>query len=164
MAREISVFIYATPQAFYDDPFFSRAVSPQVISTLKSPKYQKGVQADHDFALLPAFLKTAQKNLKRMFDAGVKIGFGTDSGPPARFPGYFEHWEMQLMVEAGLTPAQVIQIATKNSSEYLNVAKDFGTLEKGKWADLLVLGKNPLENIKNTRTIETVLIAGNKAN
>ena len=164
LAREISVFIYATPQAFYDDPFFSRAVSPQVISTLKSPKYQKGVQADHDFALLPAFLKTAQKNLKRMFDAGVKIGFGTDSGPPARFPGYFEHWEMQLMVEAGLTPAQVIQIATKNSSEYLKVAKDFGTLEKGKWADLLVLGKNPLENIKNTRTIETVLIAGNKAN
>ncbi len=164
LTREISVFIYATPQAFYDDPFFSRSVSPSVIARLKSPEYQKAVRADHDFPLLPGFLETAKKNLKKLVDAGVKVGFGTDTGPPARFPGYFEHWEMELMVDAGLTPSQVIQIATKNSSEFLNVSKDFGTLEKGKWADLIVLQKNPLENIKNTRTIETVLIAGNKAN
>ena len=164
LTRAISVFIYATPQPFYDDPFFSRAISPKVISTLKSAEYQKGVKADHDFARLPEFLETAKKNLKKLVDSGVKVGFGTDTGPPARFPGYFEHWEMELMVDAGLKPMQVIQIATKNSSEFLNVSKDFGTLEKGKWADLIVLAKNPLENIKNTRTIETVLIAGNKAN
>ncbi len=164
LTREISVFIYATPQPFYDDPFFSRSISPKVITTLKSEAYQKGIKADHDFARLPEFLETAKKNLKTLVDAGVKVGFGTDTGPPARFPGYFEHWEMELMVDAGLKPAQVIQIATKNSAEFLNVSKDFGTLEKGKWADLIVLGKNPLDNIKNTRTIETVLIAGNRAN
>ncbi len=164
LTREISTFIYATPQPFYDDPFFSRSVSPKVISTLKSPEYQKSVRADHDFARLPEFLETAKKNLKKLADAGVKYGFGTDTGPPARFPGYFEHWEMELMVDAGLTPMQVIQAASKNSSEFLNVSKDFGTLETGKWADLIVLTKNPLDNIKNTRTIETVMIAGNKAN
>ena len=94
-------------------------------------------------------------------DSGVKYGFGTDSGPPGRFPGFFEHWEMQLLVEAGLTPTQVIQSATKNAAEYLN-AKDLGTLEKSKWADLLVLDKNPLENILNSRTINSVYIAGNR--
>jgi imidazolonepropionase-like amidohydrolase len=164
LTREISTFIYAKPQAFYDDPFFTRGVSPKVIATLKSAEYQKAVASDHDFGKLPGFLETAKKNLKKLADAGVNYGFGTDTGPPARFPGYFEHWEMELMVDAGLTPMQVIQAATKNSAAFLNVSKDFGTLEAGKWADLIVLKKNPIENIKNTRTIETVFIAGNKAN
>ena len=103
----------------------------------------------------------AKKNLKKMVDSGVKVGFGTDTGPPLRIQGYFEHWEMELMAEAGLTPQQIITIATKNSAEFLG-AKDLGTLQKGKWADLLVLRSNPLANIKNTRTIEAVWIAGNK--
>ena len=60
-----------------------------------------------------------------------------------------------------MTPQQIITIATKNSAEFLG-AKDLGVLKKGKWADLIVLGANPLENIKNTRTIESVWIAGNK--
>jgi imidazolonepropionase-like amidohydrolase len=71
---------------------------------------------------------------------------------------------MQLMSEAGLTPAQIIQAATKNSAEFLGASKDLGTLETGKWADLIVLGRNPLDNILNTRSIETVMIAGQKVN
>jgi imidazolonepropionase-like amidohydrolase len=90
----------------------------------------------------------------------VKYGFGTDSGPPGRFPGYFEQWELELMVEAGLTPMQAITAATRNAAEFLG-ARDLGTLEASKWADLIVLDRNPLENIKNTRTISAVYIAGN---
>jgi imidazolonepropionase-like amidohydrolase len=71
---------------------------------------------------------------------------------------------MQLMVELGMSPAQVIQAATASSAEFLGASKDLGTLEKGKWADLIVLGKNPLEDIRNTRSLETVWIAGNRAN
>ncbi|MCP5116656.1 MAG: amidohydrolase family protein, partial [bacterium] len=85
-------------------------------------------------------------------------------GPPGRFSGYFEQWEMELMVELGLTPAEVIHTATGRSAEFLGVAGDLGTLEQGKWADLVVLSADPLENIRNTRAIETVWIAGNKAN
>ena len=103
----------------------------------------------------------AKSNLKKLSDSGVKIGFGTDSGPPGRFQGFFEHWELALMTEAGLTPAQVISDATRNAAEFLN-AKDIGTLERGKWADLIVLDKNPLEDIRNTRAIHMVMIAGNK--
>ena len=161
LTREESTFIFAKPGALLDDPFFARGLSPVVLSTLKSPTYQQKIAADPDYSKYPGFLKMAMANLKKLSDSGVKIGFGTDSGPPARFQGYFEHWELQLMVEAGLTPAQVISDATRNAAEFLR-AKDLGTLEKGKWADLVVLAKNPLDDIRNTRAIEMVMIAGNK--
>jgi imidazolonepropionase-like amidohydrolase len=64
------------------------------------------------------------------------------------------------MVEAGLTPMQTIVAATKSGAEFLK-AGDLGTLQAGKWADLIVLAKNPLDDIKNTRTIVAVYIAGN---
>ena len=96
-----------------------------------------------------------------MAQAGVKYGFGTDTGPPGRFPGYFEQWEMELMVEAGLSPSNVITAATKSAAEFLR-AKDLGTLEQGKWADLIVLDRSPLDQIKNTRTIQAVYVAGNQ--
>ena len=89
------------------------------------------------------------------------MGFGTDSGPPRRIPGYFEQLELQYMAEAGLTPSQILTIATRNSAEFLG-ATDLGTLQKGKWADLVVLEKDPLQDIKNTRSIYSVWIAGNK--
>jgi imidazolonepropionase-like amidohydrolase len=161
LSREASMFAYAKPPAFLTDPFFTQGVSEKVLTTLKSPEYQKAQAADPHFAHYPEYLENAKKNFKKLVDAGVKFGFGTDSGPPGRFPGFFEHWEMELLVEAGLTPSQVIQAATKNSAEYLKWT-DLGTLEKSKWADLVVLDKNPLENIRNSRTIDSVYIAGNR--
>lgn len=160
LTRELSAFTYAKPPAWLSDPFFTRSVSPDVVSTLKTPG-QKAVAADPRYETA---LQVAKRNLKRLVDAGVKYGFGTDTGPPGRFPGYFEHVEMELMAEAGLSPSQVIQAATKNGAEFLGASKDLGTLETGKWADLLVLGRNPLDDIKNTRSIETVIIAGQKVN
>jgi len=65
-------------------------------------------------------------------------------------------------VQAGLTPLQVIQAFSKNNSEALRIDKDFGTLAKGKAADLLVLTKNPLDNITNMRELEAVYIGGKK--
>lgn len=161
LTREASMFVYGQTPPFADDPFFTRSVSAKVLSTLKDPAYQKKVASDKDFAEYPAFLENAKRNLKALVDAGVKYGFGTDSGPPGRFPGFFEQWEMELMVSAGLTPQQVIAAATKNAAEFLE-AKDLGTLEPKKWADLIVLNKNPLADIKNTRTIDAVYIAGRK--
>jgi imidazolonepropionase-like amidohydrolase len=162
LTREASLFEFARPSKLLDDPFFTRSLSPEVIRTLHDPKYQAKLRQDPDFDKYPGFLATAQKNLKKLADSGVHYGFGTDTGPPSRFPGFFEHWEMELMVQAGLTPTQVIHAATGSAAEFLGVSKELGTLEPGRWADLLVLGKNPLANIRNTRTLEAVYIAGNK--
>ena len=63
-----------------------------------------------------------------------------------------------------MKPADVIHTATGRSAEFLGVASDLGRLQKGRWADLVVLSANPLEDIRNTRAIEAVWIAGNKAN
>ena len=161
LTREASTFVYAKPAPFLKDPFFTRSVSAKTLATLKSPEYQKSIADDPDFHEYAGILEMAKKNLKKLSDAGVKYGFGTDAGPPGRFPGFFEQWEMELMVEAGLTPMQVIQAATKNAAEFL-AAKDLGTLEPGKWADLVVLNADPLKNIRNTHKIQAVYIAGNK--
>jgi imidazolonepropionase-like amidohydrolase len=163
LSREASMFVYGETPSFANDPFFTRGVSPKVVETLKSPAYQAKIRSDPDFSQYKGFLETAQKNLKTLADAGIQYGFGTDTGPPGRFPGYFEHWEMELMVQAGLTPMQVITAATRNSAEFLH-AQDLGTLQTAKWADLIVLDKNPLEDIRNTRTVRAVYIAGNKVN
>jgi imidazolonepropionase-like amidohydrolase len=86
---------------------------------------------------------------------------GTDAGPfPERFQGYFEHLEMELMAAAGLTPAQVLRSATADAGRALKV-DGLGTLTQGAWADFVALEKDPLQDIRNTRTVAGVWIAGN---
>jgi imidazolonepropionase-like amidohydrolase len=160
--REAATFAFAEPDRFLQDPFFTRAVDARMQGVLKSPEYQKALKSDKYFPRYAPILKTAQENLKRLADAGVRIGYGTDTGVLTRFEGFGEHWELELMVESGLTPAQVITAATKSSAEFLGQEKDLGTVETGKWADFIVLAANPLENIRNSRQIDAVYIAGNK--
>ncbi len=161
LSREKSTFAYADSPAWLDDPFFQRGTTPEIIQALKTTLKKKQA-ADPEREINIQGLKIAMRNLKKLSDAGVRIGFGSDSGPPARFPGYFEHWEMELMAQAGLTPMQIIQAATKTSAEALKIAKNFGTLEKGKAADFIVLDKNPLDDIRNSRAIHSVYLAGQR--
>ena len=156
--RELSVFAYTKDAPFLHDPFFTKGTTPAVLATLAGKEFQ-GKQ-DHEAELYRGFLKTAQRNLKKLADAGVKWGFGTDTGPPGRFPGFFEHLEMELMAEARFTPMQIISSFSKQNAEYLGVGKTQGTLTTGKWADMVVLSKNPVVDIKNSRMIESVWIAG----
>ncbi len=161
LSREVSLFIYAKTPDFVTDPFFTRGVSADVIKTLNSPEYQKKSASDPNLEKYREALAMGKRNLKALADGGVKYGMGTDTGVPGRFQGYFEHLELQEMVEAGLTPMQAIVAATSSGAEFLK-AKDLGTLRAGKWADLVVLAKNPLDDIRNTHTIQAVYIAGNQ--
>jgi imidazolonepropionase-like amidohydrolase len=160
LVREESTFVYATPPAFLDDPFFNRWIDPEIIKQLKDPAWGVRVKADPDFPKYAGQLKMAQKNLKKLWDAGVHVAFGSDSGPPARFQGFFEHRELELMVEAGLTPAQALQSATSNAAEALRISADYGTLAKGKRADMILLDADPLADIRNTHKINRVWIGG----
>lgn len=166
LTREISMFYYGEPRPMMDDAFFTRGVggpSGEIVSRMKTSAYQSMVRQDPDYALYPAFLETAKKNLRRLYESGVNVGFGTDSGPPVRFQGYFEHWEMELMRDAGFKPMEIIQCATRNAARSLAIDKDLGTLEKGKWADLVVLDKDPLADIMNSRSLSMTMVAGNVA-
>lgn len=160
LVRDESTFIYASGPKWLDDSFFRAGVSPEVFAALKSPVFLDRMRSNPDLPKLQAAFEMAKKNLKTMFDAGLKIGFGTDSGPPLRFQGFFEHRELQLMVESGLTPMEAIVCATRNAAEILGAGSEFGTLEPGKRADLLVLEANPLEDIKNTEKLADVWTAG----
>jgi len=124
--------------------------------------YAKEMQANPNTPKNKAAAAIGQRNLKTLFDAGVKVAFGTDSGAlPTRVQGFAEHRELQLLVQAGLTPAQAIVCATKNSAEVIG-ASDRGTLEPGKKADLLVLDGNPLDDIRNTMKIDMIIHEGKR--
>jgi len=162
LSRELSVFVFADSPAWINDPFFVNGTTPE---RLRKAAELKETQAnDPAIALNRKDFEFAARNLKKMAEAGVRIGFGSDSGNgPPRYEGFFEHLEMELMVKnGGMMPTQVIQAFSKTNSEALGVEKDFGTLAKGKVADFVVLRKNPLDDIVNTRTISAVYIAGRK--
>ncbi len=161
LTREISTFVYESVPEFFGDPFFLLEADPAVLETLQEPDRQRRVRENRGAQQYKQALVVAMGNLRPLVDGGVRIAMGTDTGPPARFQGYFEHMELALMAEAGLTPMEILQSATGDAAACLGL-DDVGTLEARKWADFVVLRANPLEDIKNTRSIESVWIAGNR--
>ena len=160
LVRDEVLFAYADNLKWVDDPFFQAGLEPGALAIIRSPQTVDKIRQDPDIAKYRAGLEMAKKNLKALSAAGVKIAFGTDSGIPTRFPGYLEHRELQLMVEAGLTPMQAIVAATGTNAEILGGAKQFGTLQAGRAAEFIVLDANPLDDIRNTEKLSAVWQAG----
>jgi len=150
-------FVYADQPDWINDSLFKASLEPGVWERLTSDKFKQQLQNDTTLAKKKAAFETAMRNLKKLSDAGIVIVLGTDSGAqPVRTQGFSEHLELQLMVEAGLTPMQVIVAATNNGAKMLHINNKAGTLQKGMKADFIVLNGNPLEDIKQTRNIATV--------
>jgi imidazolonepropionase-like amidohydrolase len=161
LMREVSTYVYGSRPAFFDDPFFQRYADTAVVRALQNPRRQAQVRRDRAAQTYKRALVRAKRNLKRLFDQGVLIAMGTDTGPPGRFQGYFEHLELEEMVDAGLAPMDVIVAATRDAADCLRLT-GVGTLDPGQWADFVVLRADPLRDIRNTRTAESVWIAGNE--
>jgi imidazolonepropionase-like amidohydrolase len=160
LTRELSTYVYAETPAFFSDPFFLREYDSATVGPLKQPARQRIVHESKSAAIYKAQLPVAMSNLKLLTDAGVPIVFGTDSGVPTRFMGYFEHVEMGMMHEAGMTSMQIIVSASKNAAEKLGL-KHLGTIKSGNWADFLILDADPLGDIKNMQQLNAVFIGGN---
>ncbi len=111
-------------------------------------------------ALREEVVKRSFEAVGRMNVAGVRFLAGTDSAAPNVFPGSSLHEDLSFLVQAGLTPMQAVQAATKNSAEFLEKLQTQGTVEQGKFADLLLLDTNPLDDIYNTQKIRAVIVRG----
>lgn len=162
LTRELSTFVYEARPDFFDDPFFLREADPTTIEQLLDPERQRRTRESRSANYWREQLPLAQRNLALLNDAGVRIAMGTDSGPAGRFQGYFEHLEMEMMAAAGMTPMEILTSATGNAARCVGLDAELGTLEPGKRADFVVLMENPLEDIRNTRSIESVWIEGNQ--
>jgi imidazolonepropionase-like amidohydrolase len=151
-----SAYVYAEHPAFMQTKFFLEAAGPQLMAKLNDPGYVEKIHQDSQTAQHQKDFASGQQNLKKLFGAGVSVGFGTDAGAlPGRIPGFAEHHELALMVQAGLTPMQAITAATGENAKLIHSA-DRGTIAVGKRADLLVLDADPLADIGNTQKIFAV--------
>ena len=164
LTRCLSVFLYETTPAFFDDPFFLRGAGAYRadMEQIRDPAVQERVRDSPQAQAAKRMLAQATRNLRRLADGGVTIAMGTDSGTQlGRWQGYFEHVELEMMVEAGMTPMQALVAATGDGARVMRL-DGLGTLEPGKWADLVVLNANPLDDITNTRQIDSVWVAGRR--
>lgn len=161
LTREVSTFVYENVPDFFSDPYFLKEADSEVLAELQTPERMSRMASSRSAQLYKQGLEVALGNVASLHAADVPIAMGTDTGPPARFQGYFEHLELQLMVEAGMSPLDALRSATGVAAQCMGMS-DIGTLEPGNWADFAILDSNPAADILNTRTIQQVYIAGNR--
>lgn len=126
---------------------------------LSANKYNK-MSSPENIAHFEQLVKFNKLIVKACKEAGVKIVAGTDAGTSSVVAGFAMHDELELLVDAGLTPKEALYSATALGATWLGIDKITGTIEVGKYADLLLLDENPLLNIKNTRKIAGVFVNG----
>jgi len=148
---------YSRPPAWLDDALLRQTVPSTIIARMRAAYDTRPPAAVESARRTYAIM---QRNLAKLNMAGAHIGFGTDSGAaPDYFHAYNAHRELQLMVEAGMTPAQALTAATVTAANFLRL-KDRGTLISGNSADFIVLEANPLDDIANTKKIVNVYLKG----
>ena len=132
----------------HDDPKVRRFMPHYISDTRTSPV--EWVRPEE--RMYPRVAEGAAKILR----AGGRVGIGSH----AEFQGVAYHWEMQALTAGGLTPHEVLRAATEIGSRIIGRANDIGTIEPGKFADLLILDRNPLDDIRNARAIRYVMKNG----
>jgi imidazolonepropionase-like amidohydrolase len=151
---------YAENPQQLQQPFLRTALPADVLARWSQPEWQRAQLAGSGIPAARQAVATNLDNLRRLHATGVKLGFGTDAGAlPQRVIGFAEHRELQLLVQAGLTPTQALQTATAQAADLLGLS-DRGRIAAGKRADLLVLDADPLADITNSQRIDAVWQAG----
>ncbi|MDP8980035.1 MAG: amidohydrolase family protein [Acidobacteriota bacterium] len=137
------------------------SVSPAIRKGWKEdPKEIRASASPEAFALHTRQYAALAAIVARMQKNNVPLLAGTDTGDPYTVPGDELHRELELLVRAGLTPAQALRAATLAPAKYFDADEELGHVKAGKRADLVVLEGNPLEDIRNTRKVHAVILGG----
>lgn len=155
LALDDSNFMFAEKPEVVNDPRIAPWVHPQLKALVSDPAWQQRVRSSPGAAGAKKDLAMGQANLVAVYNAGIPLGFGSDSGVGLRIPGIAEHRELALMVEAGLSPVQALTVATSNAAKLLKL-DDRGSIQAGKRADLVVLDADPTQDITNSLRIAAV--------
>jgi imidazolonepropionase-like amidohydrolase len=144
--------------AFLDSPLIRDTIPVTFLADLRAatPRYLQGPGRSQNLGRF----KQRSANAKVLYDAGLLIAAGTDAPYPGVFQGEALHHELELLVEAGLTPLAAISSATHNAAQFIGAEKEWGTLEPGRRADLLVIDGRPDQRIRDTRNIVAVIQRG----
>ena len=144
-----------------DDATLVRAWGEERVARMKSPETRESMLANPQGDQLRKVYANMQRFIKQVAQAGVTVAVGSDSGAGNVPFGWGTHHEMQLLVEAGLSPLQAVTAGTGNGAWVLGGEDaEFGTIASGQLADLLILSTDPTRDIKNTRSIELVMQGG----
>jgi imidazolonepropionase-like amidohydrolase len=151
-ATDLDAFL-KNPELKYLPPWTQAIYQPA------ANRYKNGFTPD-EIPQIRTSLAFQRKLLKALFDAGVPLMCGTDAPEVGPFPGFGIHDELQEFVDDGLSPYQALRTATVNVAQYLRHGNEFGTIEVGKRADLVLLEGNPLVAITSTRRVLGVMVQG----
>lgn len=146
---------YASHPERLDDPEFVAYAGAETINQLKANPWWKNWGGN-----MEAIGADAIENTRKLHQAGVTLGFGTDTSVPMVAPGYAVGLEMDLMQHAGMTPMEILVAATQTNAKILGLQNQIGALAPGKLADLVILNADPLENVYNIRKIDRVIKDG----
>jgi imidazolonepropionase-like amidohydrolase len=156
-------YLFAEHPELASAPLLAHALQPALAAQFADPAWRQKILSDtKKLSTDKSSAAMNLRNVKTLYDAGVRVGFGTDSGAtPLRIAGFAEHHELALLVKAGLTPLQAIGTATKNAAALLDL-DDRGVVEPGKLADLIAVDGDPSLDIAKVDRIEAVWHRGRK--
>ncbi len=165
---QVPTLVWEHGQWLIDDSNFSRdpltKYAPAAWKDRTWPMFTEDILKDMDTDPLPVRERFTQMELeivKQMHQAGIPFLAGTDTAAGVHvFPGFSLHEELAYFVEAGFTPLEALQTATRNPAQFFGKTAEMGSVQRGKIADLVVLNANPLQDIHNTQKIQAVVLAG----
>ncbi len=155
LVRQELGWLYSEHPERLDDPDAARAFEPAALAGIREEaKAQRGSAAAREL------FDRAKRNTRQFAAGGVPIGVGSDGGSSSDLPGLMTHREMELLIESGMSPMEVIVAATRTGALALKKLGEMGTIEAGKKADLLLVTANPLEDVRNLRKIHATMLDG----
>ncbi len=154
-----------TDLRFLDEPLIAETTPPWFLAELRAEATRRLSETEQkDAEKSAAGFDEMKRNVKKLQDAGVLVAAGTDAPYPGVFQGEAIHHELELLVEAGMTPLQAIRMATYNAAQIMHAEQEWGSLQAGRLANLVIVSGNPAVRISDSRKIDMVILNGKVLN